>query len=130
MYYSSKFVIRIHPVSGQLKLHAGVDIKAYYVPVLSIADGIVKTVAWREKEGVYVVIAHGDFESVYAHLSSVYVQPGQLVCVAEEIGISGNTGMSTSAHLHFGMKYRGQFFNPRLFLDNIAQLILKDISTD
>lgn len=130
MYYSSKFGIRIHPVSGQLKLHAGVDIKAYYEPVLSIADGIVKTVAWGEREGVYVVIAHGDFESVYAHLSSVYVQPGQLVCVAEEIGISGNTGMSTSAHLHFGMKYRSQFFNPRLFLDNIAQLILKDISTD
>ena len=109
-------------MSGQLKLYAGVDIKAYYEPVLSIAESIVKTPARREREGVYVVIAHGDFENVYAHVSSVYVQPGQLFCVAEEIGINGNTGTSISAHLHFGIKYRGKFFNARLFLDNIAQM--------
>lgn len=119
IHYSSKFGMRMHPVLKQLKLHAGVDICAYYEPVLNIAEGIVKTVAWGKREGIYIVIIHGDFESVYAHLSRTFVQPGQLVYAAENIGVSGNTGMSSSAHLHFGMKYKGRFFNPRIFLDNI-----------
>ena len=122
--YTSGFGLRIHPILKQVKLHAGIDIKAYYEPVLSIADGIVKTVAWGEREGIYIVITHGDFESVYAHLSRVFVQPWQLVNAAEKIGVSGNTGMSSGAHLHFGMKYKGRFFNPRIFLDNM-QFILK-----
>lgn len=127
IHYSSKFGMRMHPVIKQLKLHAGVDICAYYEPVLSIADGIVKTVAWGQREGIYIVITHCDFESVYAHLSSVFVQQGQFVNAAEKIGISGNTGMSRGAHLHFGMKYKGKFFDPRIFLDNIIQFRLEDL---
>jgi murein DD-endopeptidase MepM/ murein hydrolase activator NlpD len=125
IHYSSKFGMRMHPELKQLKLHAGVDICAYYEPVLSIAEGIVKTVAWGEREGIYIVITHGDFESVYAHLSRIFVQQGQLVSAAEKIGVSGNTGMSSGVHLHFGMKYKGRFFNPRIFLDNLRTLRLK-----
>ena len=125
--YSSKFGMRIHPLLKQLKLHAGVDIKAFYEPVLSIAVGFVKTVAWGEREGIYIVITHGDFESVYAHLSKTFVVPGQFLDAGETIGISGNTGISIGAHLHFGMKYKGRFFNPRIFLDNIPLLVLKGI---
>lgn len=120
--YSSGFGIRFHPILKQLKLHAGVDIKAYYEPVLSIAAGIIKTVAWGEREGIYIVITHGDFESVYAHLSKALVLPGQQVTVAETIAISGNTGMSSGAHLHFGMKYKGKFFDPKTLLENFSLL--------
>jgi murein DD-endopeptidase MepM/ murein hydrolase activator NlpD len=121
IWYSSGYGLRFHPILKQLKLHAGVDTKAYYEPVLSIAGGIVKTVAWGEKEGFYIVITHGDFESVYAHLSRVLVQPGQLVTVGEIIAISGNTGMSSGAHLHFGMKYKGVFIDPKILLDKLRK---------
>jgi murein DD-endopeptidase MepM/ murein hydrolase activator NlpD len=120
--YASGFGLRFHPILKQLKLHAGVDIKAYYEPVLSIAAGIIKTVAWGEREGIYIVITHGDFESVYAHLSKALVLPGQQVTVAETIAISGNTGMSSGAHLHFGMKYKGKFFDPKTLLENFSLL--------
>ena len=125
IHYTSEFGLRFHPLLKQLKLHAGVDIKACYEPVFSIADGIIKTVAWGEREGIYIIITHGDFESVYAHLSKVYEQSGQFINVAEQIGVSGNSGMSNAAHLHFGMKYKGRFFNPRIFLDYIEKLISK-----
>jgi murein DD-endopeptidase MepM/ murein hydrolase activator NlpD len=124
--YSSGYGLRFHPLIKQLKLHAGVDIKAYYEPVLSIAGGIVKTVAWGKREGIYIVITHGDFESVYAHLSRVLVQPGQQVAVGETIAISGNTGMSSGAHLHFGMKYKGIFIDPKILLDNFRLLKFED----
>jgi murein DD-endopeptidase MepM/ murein hydrolase activator NlpD len=53
-----------------------------------------------------VVIENGDYQVWFAHLDSIQVVPGQIVGHGEVVGLSGNTGNSTGAHLHYGIKQR------------------------
>lgn len=46
------------------------------------------------------------FVSLYAHLETVDVQPGQLITAGQQLGLSGNTGCSTFPHLHFDVLER------------------------
>jgi murein DD-endopeptidase MepM/ murein hydrolase activator NlpD len=51
--------------------------------------------------GKWVLVKHNNgLTSLYAHLSSILVNPGQTVTTGELIGLSGNTGFSTGPHLH------------------------------
>ena len=61
--------------------------------------------------GIYIL---GDDGVTYQfwHLSSVGVQKGQRVLAGQTIGLSGNTGYSTGAHLHYGTKVNGSWVNP------------------
>lgn len=57
--------------------------------------------------GKYVIIRHPDGRhSYYLHLSKVDASNGQRVKSGKVIGLSGNTGKSTGAHLHFAIKDR------------------------
>ena len=59
------------------------------------------------------MIDHGDGKmTVYAHLSSVLVEPGQQVRRGQVIGFVGSTGRSTGPHLHFETRYFGVKYNP------------------
>jgi murein DD-endopeptidase MepM/ murein hydrolase activator NlpD len=51
-------------------------------------------------------------QSLYAHLSSIGVQPGQMVEKEQELGKSGMTGLAGGDHLHFTMLVNGQMVNP------------------
>ncbi len=63
--------------------------------------------------GNYVMIDHGDGRvSIYAHLCSVAVVPGQVVSTGQLIGFVGTTGYSTGPHLHFELRYNGEKYNP------------------
>jgi murein DD-endopeptidase MepM/ murein hydrolase activator NlpD len=54
--------------------------------------------------GTNVIIDHPNgYSTRYAHMSQLYVSPGQIVDRAQVIGLSGNTGCSSGAHLHFGV---------------------------
>jgi murein DD-endopeptidase MepM/ murein hydrolase activator NlpD len=54
--------------------------------------------------GKWVLIKHGNgLSTVYGHLSSIAVSPGDSVATGQLIGYSGNTGYSTGAHLHLGL---------------------------
>jgi murein DD-endopeptidase MepM/ murein hydrolase activator NlpD len=54
--------------------------------------------------GKWIFIKHDNgLSTLYAHLSSINVSPGQSVAVGEAVGYSGNTGYSTGPHLHFGV---------------------------
>ena len=63
--------------------------------------------------GNYVWMSHGNGkETIYGHLTSVVVSPGQYVTKGQVIGYSGTTGYSTGPHLHFECRYNGVKYNP------------------
>jgi murein DD-endopeptidase MepM/ murein hydrolase activator NlpD len=101
--------------------HLAIDIDAfgrYGAPVVAAASGTVVLVAnldWGL--GTHIVIRHADgSETVYAHLSAVYVSQGQAVGQGEQIGAIGCTGYCTGAHLHFELWIGGQPVDPLAYL--------------
>ena len=102
------------PIIGGVKTqgihgHNGVDIGAPVgSPILAAAEGVVlaaKPSGYNGGYGKMVIISHPNgTQTVYGHLSSVYVTTGQSVSKGEQIGESGNTGRSTGPHLHFEVR--------------------------
>lgn len=82
-----------------------VDLRAPVgTPVFSVYRGQVKFAERNSLAGKYVVIIHDNgIKTVYCHLSKLFVRKGDVVTKGEKIGLSGNTGFSTGAHLHFGI---------------------------
>lgn len=114
---TSPFGYRIHPILKYRKFHTGVDIGAPNgTPVVSAASGTVIASRFMGGYGNCVMIDHGGKVTVYGHLSSRAVSPGQSVSAGETIGYVGSTGMSTGAHLHFEVRVNGAVQNPLNYL--------------
>jgi murein DD-endopeptidase MepM/ murein hydrolase activator NlpD len=63
--------------------------------------------------GNFIEIRHaGGFHSFYAHLGKVMVNTGDSVSIATQIACVGNTGLSTSSHLHYEVRKGKRFLNP------------------
>jgi len=106
---------------GGSSYHLAIDIDAfgrYGAPVLSASTGtVVLTASLGWGLGTYVVIRHADgSETVYAHLSAIYVAQGQAVGQGEQIGAIGCTGYCTGAHLHFELWIGGSPVDPLAYL--------------
>jgi len=100
--------------------HYGMDIKlAKGDTVRSAFDGVVRVIQYdrRGYGNVVVVRHHNGLETVYGHLFKVLVKPNQHVKFSETVGLGGNTGRSTGAHLHFEIRYYGEPFDPRYVID-------------
>lgn len=101
----------IRPISGyslSRGLHGnnGVDWAAPKgTAIMAAASGtvnIAKYSGWNGGYGQYVVINHNNgTQTLYAHMSTVNVYPGQQVVAGQVIGRIGTTGNSTGNHLHF-----------------------------
>jgi murein DD-endopeptidase MepM/ murein hydrolase activator NlpD len=77
-------------------------------PVIAAASGRVALAAPLRVRGNAVILDHGlGVYSAYYHLSQILVQEGQQVAQGELIGLLGNTGLSTGAHLHWEMSVGG-----------------------
>ncbi|WDF77034.1 M23 family metallopeptidase [Mucilaginibacter sp. KACC 22773] len=113
---NSDYGYRIHPLSGGYALHAGVDLKARHDTVYAILDGKVTAASYNDGLGLHLRLAHGGVESVYGHLSRVFVFPGDSISSGEPIGVTGATGRVTGEHLHFSICYRHKYVNPLKFL--------------
>lgn len=108
---TSNFGWRTHPISGTGRMHQGTDIGAPLgAPVVAAYSGQVALADWSGGYGLMVTIRHldGAQESRYAHLSEIFVQPGQQVQQGEIIGRVGSTGYSTGPHLHFEWRHLTQ----------------------
>lgn len=95
--------------------HLAVDLSAWTGDPVYAADyGTVVYAGWNDSGyGNLVVIDHGNgYESLYAHLSQVYVSCGQGVYQGAVVGAAGNTGRSYGSHLHFEVRLNGGFVNP------------------
>lgn len=100
--------------------HDGLDIGADYGSAVRAADdGVVveAETGWNNGYGSYVKIDHGNgLQTLYAHLSAIYVDPWQEVGRGEVIGLVGSTGFSTGPHLHFEVRVQGEKRDPLAFL--------------
>ena len=103
---TSGFGWRTHPITGSRRFHSGVDIGAPMgAPVVAAGTGIVMSSGWLGGYGKAIVIQHnGVQQTLYGHLSEVFVQPGQRIEQGTVIGRVGSTGNSTGPHLHFETK--------------------------
>ena len=78
-------------------------------PIYAAADGIViiarSNGAWNGGYGNYAVITHTNgTQTLYAHMNSAIVSPGQSVASGQTIGYIGTTGRTTGPHLHFEVR--------------------------
>ncbi|WP_225902673.1 peptidoglycan DD-metalloendopeptidase family protein [Pseudanabaena sp. PCC 6802] len=93
---------RINPVTGESAFHSGIDLGAPMgTPVLAAKSGTVQFAGWSGGYGNLIEIGHDNMGTRYAHLSAIYVNPGQRVAKGQQIGLVGSTGRSTGPHLHF-----------------------------
>lgn len=133
---SSKFGMRDHPILRKLRLHKGVDFSvAPGAPIYSTAGGVVETAdSWDNSAyGKYVVVRHGlGFTSLYAHMRDVEVKVGDYIDKGALLGFSGNSGRSSSPHLHYEVKYLGRALDPENFIewpsDNYQAIFSKEKS--
>ena len=117
---TSNYGMRVHPITGQYKLHTGVDISA---PIganfVAANDGIVTKAEYNTAYGNMVIIDHGGgISTLYAHGSEILVTVGQTVKKNEAILKVGSTGYSTGAHAHFEVRINGQTVDPIPYITN------------
>ena len=102
------------------RVHNGLDIKVQRGDTIYAAfDGKVRITAYQRRGyGHYVVIRHNNgIETLYAHLTKKLVSTNQDVKAGDPIGLGGNTGRSSGAHLHFETLLLGKALNPAFFFD-------------
>lgn len=95
--------------------HLALDIAAPYgSQIVAAQGGTVTWAGWRNNGGGYVIsIDHGNgMTTVYNHLGSIWVSPGQYVGAGQGIGGIGCTGNCTGPHVHFEVIVNGITDNP------------------
>ncbi|MCL1067265.1 peptidoglycan DD-metalloendopeptidase family protein [Shewanella olleyana] len=115
-YVSSSFnPRRLHPVTGQVRAHRGVDyVAAIGTPIKAAGKGKVIEASYNKYNGNYVFIKHNDtYTTKYLHLNKRKVKRGDSVKQGEIIGTLGKTGRVTGAHLHYEFIVNGVHRNPR-----------------
>lgn len=99
--------------------HMAVDIANAAAPGIGAADsGTVTVVEYlRYGYGQHILVDHGNgFQSLYAHLSEIYIKSGEAVGRGQIIGRMGSSGRSTGTHLHFEIRKNGVTQNPLPYL--------------
>ncbi len=128
---TSEYGYRTHPITGEEKLHAGIDLVGkHHTEILTIADGIVTYAGIQNGYGNCIEIKHNingeTIYSFYAHLSEIDVKVGQRIEAGDIIGLEGgakeddNPGTSTGHHLHFEIRTdtgSGHSIDPRKYIE-------------
>lgn len=124
---SSGFGARVAPCRYCSSYHRGVDFTpGRGTPIYAIADGVVTQQEYSGGYGEHAYIEHEingqTVLSVYAHMigDSSPLEPGDRVEAGDFIGLVGNTGTSTGAHLHFEIRIDGVYLDPFTWLQENA----------
>jgi murein DD-endopeptidase MepM/ murein hydrolase activator NlpD len=118
MYVTSNYGMRLHPILGYTRLHAGIDLRTYCnTPLYAPRDGTVQWAEWRSGFGNQVMLSYGTVNgqslmSSSNHLTRSVVRAGQSVTRGQLIGYSRNTGLSGACHLHFEVYVGGTTVDP------------------
>ena len=99
--------------------HVGFDLSVtHHYPIEAGNDGKVILAEYFGIYGNTVLIDHGaGLISLYGHMSSIDVKPGQMVKKKDVLGRSGETGLAAGDHLHFGLFLQGVPINPTEWWD-------------
>jgi murein DD-endopeptidase MepM/ murein hydrolase activator NlpD len=122
IHVTSEYGMRLHPILGYYRLHAGIDLRTYCgTPIYAARAGTVQWAQWRNGFGNQVMVDHGLYNgsslmTSYNHMTSFVVGGGQQVSQGQLLGYSGNTGTSAACHLHFEVYVNGATQNPRPLL--------------
>lgn len=112
---SSGFGMRQHPVTGNVVSHAGIDLPAPMGTLIyATADGFCRQrINQPEGIGLAIYLSHGrGHQTLYGHLLTSWVKPGDFVVRGQVIGRVGASGLTTGPHLHYGVRYNGQVVDP------------------
>lgn len=96
--------------------------------VHAVCDGLVVAVGWENPKDPHqgfglrvrqqIVTETGKVMTVvYGHLQWPYAKPGQQIVKGDRIGLSGNTGHTTGAHLHVELVDNVHQYHPMEFED-------------
>jgi murein DD-endopeptidase MepM/ murein hydrolase activator NlpD len=120
---TSSFRTRRSPFTKEMAFHPGLDFAAPVgTPIHATADGVVafagkysmsrETEWWRY--GNLVAVRNGDlFVTLYGHCDEIRVRPGQKVSRGDVLATVGNSGWSTSPHVHYEVRKRDALGEPR-----------------
>lgn len=119
-FITSKYGYRIHPLSGNRKLHTGLDLKAKVgTQIYSPADGIVIKARNYDPGGygkMLIIMHNYGFKTLYGHMNDILVKEGDLISKNTLLGFTGNTGASSGPHLHYELKFLEKHINPTNFV--------------
>jgi murein DD-endopeptidase MepM/ murein hydrolase activator NlpD len=115
---TSSFGMRRNPVTGNMRVHEGLDLAAPLgTEVYAAGDGVVTEVGDDPIYGNYIIIKHrGGWASLYGHLQRIGAVLQSSVKTGMIIGWVGSTGQSTGPHLHFELRQDGKAQDPGKFL--------------
>lgn len=124
---TSSFGERLDPFAddSEGEFHRGIDIAAPKgTAIHATGDGVVATAGWGNGYGREVVLNHGHgITTLYAHMASIAVIPGESVTRGQVIGYVGSSGHSTGAHLHYEVRIHDTPVNPHRYMrETMAQL--------
>lgn len=107
---------RVHPVSGRVRPHRGIDYAAPTgTPIWAAGDGRVEFAGRKGGYGNAVIVNHGrGVTTLYAHMSrfAKTARSGRAIHQGQVIGYVGSTGASTGPHLHYEYRVKGVHKNP------------------
>lgn len=121
MNMTSDYGMRTHPITGEQRMHNGIDFGCinHVTPILAVTDGQVVFSSVQGGYGNMVIVQHSpDLYTAYAHNSSNTVRVGDHVRAGQQIAVCGTTGDSTGPHLHleFRTTQNGGYTDPKPFL--------------
>lgn len=123
-YITSPLGARYTGIPGASTNHAGIDIGrvGYTTKAVAAKAGTVIISAYNKYRGNYVVVSHGSGNTTtYQHLSSRSVSKGDYVAQGQVVGITGCTGVSRGAHLHFEITEGGKIIDPLKYLTDYTK---------
>ena len=126
---SSRFSLnRLHPILKVKRPHYGVDYAAPHgTNVKAAANGKVVFAGTKSGYGKIVEIIHENgLKTLYAHLSKINAKKGQQVKTGQVIGKVGKSGLSTGAHLHFGLYRNNKPINPLSNINSKKVVLTKE----
>ncbi len=102
--------------------HYGIDLPAPAgAPILATAPGTVILIQKKGPGGLEMLVQHESFVGIYSHFGMVvpaFAEGKRTVAAGEKLGVVGNTGLTTGAHLYFEMDFAGKPVNPAPSLGN------------